>query len=982
MVSPASLQTLPSVECLDSHDFLSMFESHSITSPRRSDIEDSKEFSLCAISSELSAMPATPTTTRFPELHGTSTQRFELSSTASPPTKGPSTSHYISERIEGTEVGYRSSVSSSNPSTKRSNASSRRSRKSSMTSMSEDMSSSERSSKGSDKENALHERLKRRSRDKGVSFGDTHTNPSAGKAGLPRPKENPETQLPRVYNHQQAQSREASSLQDAESPPARPLSRGKRLGKAMADSLTLSPPTSPMRSDPEIRASSAPELPRMSSKRVPRKSNTMVMTTYRPSRILPRPKVDDIDRIRVGIMSSLDNVDDLRNCAQVSKDFYLTFQKYETLLVDRVLYQQSPAAWALRHSVRHLEKPSPFRLRSVQRDFSSIHALEDFMVWKCESILRSPSLEALLGGAPQRKAELEDAIWRIWTFCNVFGKTSMSDATLLKQTQWLNGPASQQLGASTDLARNNGPLTMRQLEDMSEMWRCLEMLLSGFKGREDEARQAGLFDNVRETKVTDRQLLSLWIYDILSLGPKAVLTLSSCDFEQAKVLGITRWTPPAKGKSRSNFLKAAVEEVYRDRLMKEARQKALDYRKNVQHNHKRCCSDPEQINTSLVSRPTLPQNRTYPLRVDTRETSRLSMPAQVYTSIEERFEVRPDCDPLSPMNQTPVLSPSTNPWVFSPLAMTKNASTKLGATLFPIQNRDQSHRLSVPSALAMFDDVESERRSIADVIDPTDQAVALMVHEMGFSEAEAKRALAMSDTGSGINVQRAIEMLAANNLAPERSKEVRVCELPASTGEAKLIPKPSKHETCEGHCKPLLLVEPRRERISGLGMVKRGLSYRMSFRHNRTSRLSVIPDDEEVSPVDSTSTTRSNTVCNSALSNLTSSAASAFTAPILPTNSSTKSVGCREEYPDLSERSPVSPVTPAMPATEWLKPDIPLPSESHGHLKGSSITFANMPKPRITLQRVGTGIKKTSWNIPGRKKKEMIIPPEIIGYAY
>lgn len=720
----------------------------------------------------------------------------------------------------------------------------------------------------------------------------------------------------------------------------------------------------------------------MSSKRVLRKIASVSPAVQLPTRLTLPTGVDGLESIRIGIMASLDNVEDLRNCAQVSRDFYYTFQRYETLLVDCVLYHQSSPAWDLRHSVRHLEKPSPFRLRSVQRDYATVHALEDFIVWKCESILRPQTFNALLGHDSQRKAELEDAIWTIWSFANNFGKTSMSDSTLVKQTQWLNGSSNHQPGARTNQNLHKVRCTTKQLEDMSEIWRCLEMLLSGFKGREVEARQAGLFDNVGETQATDQQLLSLWIYDILSLGPKAVLTLSSCDFEQAKVLGITRWTPPAKGKSRSNFLKAAVEEVYRDRLMMEARQKAVDYRKSVQHSHKRSRSDPQGIDVPLVLRPPVAQNRTYPPRLDT-NISRQSMPTQGFSAIEQRFEVRPDCDPLSPVHQTPVVSPSTNPGVYSPLVLTKNVSTKLGPTLFPMQNRDQSHRLSVPSAPAGHERNQSDDRSTADVIDPTDQAVALMVQQMGFSEAEAKRALAMSDTGSGINVERAVELLAADAIPADRPRQSMIFELPAATGDARFARKSSKREVCDGHCKPMLLVEPRRERASGLGMIKGGFSYRMSFRATKSSRLSVIPDDEEASSTNTANMSDANTAGNLGLSHQTTSAVSGFNVPTLPTNVSAKAIKLLgEDMREVPEGSPVSSMTPTSPTMEWLRSDVNHTVDAQAHPKGSSVTSPNMSRPRITLQRVGTGAKKTSWNIPGRKKKETIVQPEIIGFAY
>lgn len=938
--STVSLTTLPSLERLESDDFLNMFDDATIEVNRLQELSSNPS---------LQEPPSTPTTTRFPELHGTPVQRFELAPTSTSPRVLRRKNMNIAVLSEQDQVGYRSSVSSSIPSTKLSNASSRMSRRSSKSSQTEDLSSSDYSAKESDKENALHERLKRRSRGKSVSFGNT--------AGL---KARSETSLPVVYRDEPCRNRQGQ----------RPSSRGERLGRAMADST--SPPQTPKSSTTiNIR-----QERHISNTSAPRRSSSSSPRTVRPSKSAVPSVVDNIDYVRMSIMSHLEHINDLQACAQVSWDFYMTFQKYETMLVDSVLYRQSPAAWELRYSVRHLEKPSPFRLRSVLRDYATVQALEDFIVWRCQFILRPQSLAALLGDEPKRKAELEDAVWLIWCFCNAFGKTSASDATLSKQAQWLNGGVTQYGRSSTRSDYFRPACTMKQLEDMSELWRCLENLLSGFRGREDEARQAGIFDNAKEAKVSDSVLLSAWIHDILSLGPKAVLTLSSCDFEQAKVLGITRWSPPTKGRSRATFLKAAVEDVYRERLMKQARQKAQDYRKSVQHSHKRSSSDPAH---AVINGPSHSmQAHRQSLRVDTRQTNRQSMSLQGFPSINERIDIRPDCDPLSPVNSTPIPSANSNPMLFSPLSLTKNVSARLGPTLFPMQNRDQSQRYSV-SAVRTSSDSGGEQAT--DVIDPTDKAMALLVQDMGFPELEAKRALAMSDTGSGISVERAIELLAAGVQRPLVFREPAVCELPAAVGNARLTRKSSKREVCEGHCKPLLLVESRRDRVSGLGMVKRGLSYRMSFR--KSNRLSMIPDDEETPPnsparsiASSNYTTRNR---DSALSQLASSTVSVLTAPLFKEDSSSATQKSNIVLTPVADQAPVSPIVPAAPY--WLRTDTNSAVNAHAHLEGSVPYSEIPPKPRITLQRVGTGVRKSGWGLPGRRKAQNT-PLEIIGYAY
>lgn len=948
--SLVSLQTLPSVARMDSDDFLNMFESPT------AEATTSHQSTIDPFLPELSS---TPVTIRFPELHGSPQQRFELAPitvNTNMPRRKPVQS---SSSDAAEEIGYRSSVSSSVPSTKLSNASSRISRRTSVSSVTEDTSASERSAKDPDKENALHERLRRRSQGKRVSFGNESDMKLKAKS---------ETHLPLTQTLHNVPVLPST-------PSQRPISRGERLGRAMANKSIVTPPATPKTASPTTSRDQRPT----SNTSAPRKSSLGAGRQQRKSKVYSRC-VDDVDRIRVGIMSHLDCINDLQSCALVSRDFYMTFQKYETTLVDSVLYNQSPAAWELRHSVRHLEKPSPFRLRSVLRDFATVQALEDFIVWRCQTILRPQSMDAFLGNSERRKAELEDAIWLIWLFCNTFGKTSSSDGSFSRQTQWLNGKniKSSKSQGTTTTARHI--CTMKELEDMSELWRCFETLLSGFKGREAEARQAGLFDNSEGAEASERELLNAWIHDVLSLGPKAVLTLSSCDFEQARVLGITRWTPPKKEKSRAGFLKAAVEDVYRERLMKEARQKALDYRKSIQHSHKRSSSDPAHAfgSKSLPSPST--QDHRQSLRLRTNTENRQSMPLQNIASISEQLEIRPDCDPLSPVFAAPVMSPSSNPTVFSPLSMTKNASTRLGPTLFPMQNRDQSQRLSIPSSLALSSPTHNDEGDHVDVVDPTDKAVTLMVKDMGFSEIDAKRALARSDTGSGIDIERAIELLASGRSSPPTNPKTILCELPTAVNEVRMTRRSSRQEVCEGNCKPMLLVEPRRERVSGLGMVKRGLSYRMSFR--KSMRLASIPDDDEYVQNSPARSTGSNghiaTARDPTLSHPTSSAMNARAAPLLTTTLNIIDTDAgKTGLSTVLERSPVSPVTPT-----WPRTGSDSITEAGAGLEGS-IPYDALPhKPRITLQRVGTGVRKSGWALPGRKRKQIITQPEIIGYAY
>ena len=90
----------------------------------------------------------------------------------------------------------------------------------------------------------------------------------------------------------------------------------------------------------------------------------------------------------------------------------------------------------------------------------------------------------------------------------------------------------------------------------------------------------------------------------------------------------------------------------------------------------------------------------------------------------------------------------------------------------------------------------------------------LLVKELGFKEANAKRALAMCDSGSGINVERAIELLMLESRREAMATAAPV-ELPTPTdivsplaasrssrgGTVRTARTKSKREYCDGGCK-------------------------------------------------------------------------------------------------------------------------------------------------------------------------------------
>lgn len=318
------------------------------------------------------------------------------------------------------------------------------------------------------------------------------------------------------------------------------------------------------------------------------------------------------------IMEAIDSLQDLFSTATISKGFYRIFKRHEMHLIKNALFNMSPAAWELREvsppwSIGTLDdndEPCPeytpsLYLRHYSRDMYTMVALKSLIVVHCESFLRVETITGLAGIDERRGAEIDEAFWRVWTFCRIFGCEKNREDDLIGQTDWLNGgvlarqqsantssTVTESFGTNSALfdpvpgfgVGNSEGLSTAQLYDVIEIWTCLGVLVQGFHGKVDEAREAGVFDSLPEVEMNredyEATMLEEWTYYILTLGPSVILRLASVSptgptketFEFAKNAGWTTWTPPMFGTSRRRFLKDAVSKVYERKLAVEAGQ--------------------------------------------------------------------------------------------------------------------------------------------------------------------------------------------------------------------------------------------------------------------------------------------------------------------------------------------------------------------------------------------------------------------------
>ncbi|EKG13762.1 UBA-like protein [Macrophomina phaseolina MS6] len=346
------------------------------------------------------------------------------------------------------------------------------------------------------------------------------------------------------------------------------------------------------------------------------KANRRSQKKHHPRR-MPSQRVIDPDaaeRVIFSILETLHSLDDLFSLARVNRGFYRVFKRHELQLMRAVLRNQSPPAWEHRevsppypegaeqpHPDSALPPPeySPSSFYSHHmRDTHVIAALKSLVLTRCQSFLRPETVMALANSDAARAARVDNAFWRIWTFCKIFGSRKGREDDIVGQMDWLRGgPLVHQTGirstimttdsfdasnallnAPDHFAKGNGKngLSAEELYDVTEIWTCMGVLISGLEGRTEQAREFGVYEvtDVRGGDIDGEEtMLQEWIYYLSTLGLSAVLDLATASvstdpsaFIIALEKGWMNWTPPEHGGSRGTFLKEAVARVYEEKI--------------------------------------------------------------------------------------------------------------------------------------------------------------------------------------------------------------------------------------------------------------------------------------------------------------------------------------------------------------------------------------------------------------------------------
>ncbi|PWY72313.1 hypothetical protein BO70DRAFT_320553 [Aspergillus heteromorphus CBS 117.55] len=501
------------------------------------------------------------------------------------------------------------------------------------------------------------------------------------------------------------------------------------------------------------------------------------------------------DRAILSILRQVDSLDVLFRVAVVCKDFYRVFKEHELDLMRSAVFAMSAPAWELREISPPWDTewqvllapdapapeytPSSYLQRYAQDIYTLAH-LKSLILARCGTFLRPDTIQGLAGNDDTRATEVDDAFWRVWTFCRIFGSGKRRESDTVGQLDWLRGgskAAGRHISVATSITEpfnmdsvlfeppagfgcgNKGGLSKSQLVDMTEIWTCLGVLLQPLHGRCDEARKVGIFDGhdvALNDTAKEGAVLEEWSHYVLTLGPSAVLLLGSihshdnnaaASFEKAQMMGLTKWEPCDTGGSRSSFLREAVSKAYQPPRSIASRTSSHSSGMNSRLSDSLTSHDGFSMAGSPVERQSSPdfhrqRQAAYSAQLRNQRQHQLSPPNATiaeerplsnYASIMSRLEGAPP----SPPYRTPM--------------------PEAGASQMVNPNMPNVHYIRAPQQQQQ-------------VRDPVDQAIETMVRDLGFAEEDAKWALKVTDNGEGIDLNAAISLLKRERKNQERNK--------------------------------------------------------------------------------------------------------------------------------------------------------------------------------------------------------------------
>jgi hypothetical protein len=249
-----------------------------------------------------------------------------------------------------------------------------------------------------------------------------------------------------------------------------------------------------------------------------------VLSLVREEDEFPSVETNAAEMVVFHILSELNSMDDLFNAALITKGFHHIFKQNELELMRDTLQKQCAPAWEYLETCLNVEEdednsaaPVPeytalTYFQAYKSDMAVVSSVKQLILDQCPMLLTADTLSALRTGTSPRA---DAALFRIWTFCKIFGSNKGREDDVVAQMDWLRGGllahqdtcsstisnhdsfyiSNVLLSAPEHFARGNeNGLSAEELYDMLEMWSCLIKLTRGVVGKTEQARQFGIFD--------------------------------------------------------------------------------------------------------------------------------------------------------------------------------------------------------------------------------------------------------------------------------------------------------------------------------------------------------------------------------------------------------------------------------------------------------------------------------------------------------
>jgi hypothetical protein len=555
--------------------------------------------------------------------------------------------------------------------------------------------------------------------------------------------------------------------------------------------------SSPARMDVPVRRQSVPSIQEklIKDEELRRASSVTLKCTLMPWRLpfttnTPVLALEN-QTICLSMLAASSSMEDLWAFSMINKATRQVYKSHELQLLKSVMFNISPPAWELREL-----SPCPFGntfptdflevteltpssyLSGINDNRAIVQELKTIIVTRYQSLLRPETISSLMTAGSTR---FEDAIYRIWSFCKIFGCDSSREHDLKAQMDWLNGGTLAHekdcvasltttpdvqfdgilINAPSHFAAGNSTtgLSVNQLYDMIELWQCLCKLMQPYSQDIVKAQDCGIFDHQhplqQDATLTAQESLDEWVSYIMTLGPSVILALArfhhnlTAGYDFADLNDWTDWMPPlSRCQSRRGFFRDAAIKVYEERLI--AFSRAAE---NAVVSRRMAATATTMTKKTLVRRRQMGEmNVAYRLK-KTKALSRSNSvftPEIYYNNNNNKNSSQRHSFPSSTQFADAVSSDEEgDPTSCSPTPMTSITPTRTTRRRISPIIEDRVFTFNRLSMLNFDDDT---------VDDTVGLAVGKLV-DMGFSAEQAREALRATDIGSGLKLDRAVDYL-------------------------------------------------------------------------------------------------------------------------------------------------------------------------------------------------------------------------------